>query len=54
LGTTSIPWHDHQYVGLTLEACDRLVRRVPAALLTFKPETAAVEAVERFLLAEIG
>ncbi len=49
LAVASVPWYDAEHLGATLEACDRLVSRVPAALLTFRPEAAAVDLVERLL-----
>ena len=36
-------------LGPSLEACDRLVSRVPAFLLTFRPDPGAVDLVERLL-----
>ena len=51
--TASIPWFDERYVGDGLRACGRIVADVPAAVLTFRPEVAAVEAVERWLDAEV-
>jgi hypothetical protein len=47
--TVSIPWFDAEYLGGTLDACERLVGRVPAALLTFRPSVGAVALVERVL-----
>jgi hypothetical protein len=47
LVTTSVPWYDPDHLDRTLEACDRLVRRVPATLLTFRPDQEAVDLVER-------
>jgi hypothetical protein len=49
LAAASIPWYDAEHLGDSLEACDRLVSRVPAALLTFRPEAAAADLVERLL-----
>jgi hypothetical protein len=50
----SVPWYDEARVGDTLEACGRLVREVPAAVLTFAPDVGAVETVERLLEGELG
>lgn len=47
LRTASVPWYDARYVGDTLEACGRLVSEARCALLTFRPDEGAVEAVER-------
>lgn len=49
VATASIPWYDAERLGASLEACDRLLERVPAALLAFRPDAGAVEAVERLL-----
>src|SRR5262249_29437961 len=49
MAMASIPWYDAERVGDGLEACDRLLERVPAALLEFRPDAGAVEAVERLL-----
>jgi hypothetical protein len=45
----SVPWYDEGYVGDTLDACGQLVRSVPTAVLAFRPDVGAVEAVERHL-----
>jgi len=47
--TASIPWYDEDRVGGSLEACERLLDRVPAALLAFRPDEGALEAVEGLL-----
>jgi len=49
LKTASIPWYDQEYLGSALDACGRLVREVPAALLTFRPEGGVVDVVEALL-----
>jgi hypothetical protein len=49
LRTASVPWYDPGYLGDALDACGTLVRSVPCAVLTFRPEVGAIEAVERFL-----
>ena len=49
MAMASIPWYDAERVGYSLEACDRLLERVPTALLAFRPDAGAVEAVERLL-----
>jgi hypothetical protein len=49
LPVASIPWYDDELLPVSLEACERLVERVPAAVLTFRPDTGAVDAVERLL-----
>lgn len=49
LRTASVPWYDEEYLGSALDACGRLVRQVPAALLTFRPDDGAVDAVEGLL-----
>jgi hypothetical protein len=49
LAAASIPWYDADYLDEALEACDRLLARVPAALLTFRPEPEAVGLVERVM-----
>jgi hypothetical protein len=51
--TASLPWFDAHYIADGLAACDEIVRRIPCALLTFRPEAGAVETVER-LLQEVG
>ena len=47
LAAASVPWYDADYLDGALQACDRLLARVPAALLTFRPEPEAVGLVER-------
>jgi hypothetical protein len=49
LTTASVPWYDEHYLGRVLDACGRLVRQVPAALLTFRPDGGAIDAVEGLL-----
>ena len=49
LKTASVPWYDEEYLGAALDTCGRLVRQVPAALLTFRPDAGAVDAVEGLL-----
>jgi hypothetical protein len=49
LATASLPWFDRDYLPAGLAACERLLSRVPAAELTFRPDDGAVEAVERLL-----
>lgn len=50
--TVSLPWYDQQYLDAGLEACGKILRCVPAAALTFRPEASAVELLERYLAAE--
>jgi hypothetical protein len=52
--TTSLPWYDAEYIEDGLAACDEIVRRIPCAALTFRPEASAVETVERLLERETG
>jgi hypothetical protein len=47
--TASLPWYDRLYLDAGLEACGKILQSVPAAVLTFRPETAAVDLLERFL-----
>src|SRR5262249_30711126 len=49
VATASIPWYDAERLGASLEACERLLERVPAALLAFRPDARAVDAVEALL-----
>jgi hypothetical protein len=49
VATASIPWYDAERVGASLEACDRLLECIPVALLAFRPDAGAVEAVERLM-----
>ncbi len=49
LRTVSVPWYDAEYLGGVLAACGAVVAQVPTAVLTFRPEAGAVDAVERFL-----
>lgn len=49
LRTASVPWYDAEYLGGVLGVCGEIVAGVPSAVLTFRPETGAIEAVERFL-----
>ena len=45
----SVPWFDAEFVEDGLAACARVAERVPAAVLTFRPDAGAVEAMETFL-----
>jgi hypothetical protein len=47
--TASLPWFDAEHLETTLAACDSLVRTIPCAVLTFRPEIGAIEAMERLL-----
>ena len=49
--TASLPWFDAEYLGRGLAACEGLVRTVPSALLAFRPDAGAFDAVERLLAA---
>ncbi len=49
LRTASVPWYDAEYLSGVLGACGEVVAGVPSAVLTFRPETGAIEAVESFL-----
>jgi hypothetical protein len=49
MAMASIPWYDAERLGASLEACERLLERVPAALLAFRPDPGAVDAVEGLL-----
>jgi hypothetical protein len=54
LKTASIPWYDREYLPGALDACGRLVREVPAAQLTFRPDAGAVDAMEALLDGSLG
>lgn len=47
--TASLPWFDEEYLERGLWACGRLVRTVPSALLSFRPDGGALGAVELLL-----
>jgi hypothetical protein len=47
--TASLPWFDAEHLPTALTACESLVRTIPCAVLTFRPEIGAIEAVERLL-----
>jgi hypothetical protein len=47
--TASLPWFDPEHIGTALAACESLVQAIPCAVLTFRPEIGAIEAVERLL-----
>ncbi len=47
--TASLPWFDEEYLERGLSACGGLVRTAPSALLTFRPDGGALDAVERLL-----
>ena len=49
LPTVSLPWFDREYLDAGLRACDTMIRRVPAAVFTFRPETEALDALDGFL-----
>jgi hypothetical protein len=47
--TVSLPWSDPEYLDAGLRACDTLIRRVPAAVFTFRPDDTALDALDAFL-----
>jgi hypothetical protein len=49
LPVVSLPWFDTQHLDAGLRACDAIIRRLPAGVLTFRPEAAALDAVDEFL-----
>ena len=49
LQTASLPWYDAECLEPALAACSRLVQAIPCAVLTFRPDAGAVQAVERLL-----
>jgi hypothetical protein len=49
LQTASLPWFDEEYLERGLSACGELSGAVSPALLTFRREGGALEAVERLL-----
>ncbi len=49
--TATLAWFDPDYLGGGLAACAEIVSQIPCAILDFRPETAAVEVVERHLQA---
>jgi len=49
LQTASLPWYDAESLEPALAACSRLVQAIPCAVLTFRPDVGAVQAVERLL-----
>ena len=48
LPTVSLPWYDPPYLESGLRACDAIVRRLPAGVFTFRPETGAIRVLEGF------
>ena len=42
-------WFDARHLPGALASCEEVLRRVPAAVLEFRPEAAALDAVERLL-----
>jgi hypothetical protein len=49
LRMVSVPWYDREYLGRALAACGGILERVPSALLAFRREQGALDAVERCL-----
>ena len=45
----SIPWFDREVLPEALSACERIAETVPGAILGFRPEAGAAEAVENFI-----
>ena len=41
----TIPWHEKKLIGSALGFCDRLLSKVPADKLRFRPDQTAVDAV---------
>jgi hypothetical protein len=54
LPTASLPWFDHEQIDASLRACDRIVRMLPAGVLTFTPDTAVAELLESCLDVRAG
>jgi hypothetical protein len=52
LRTASVPWYDPEYLGNSLDACGRILERVPSAALSFRPDADVVELVERVLASD--
>ena len=49
LPTVSLPWFDPERLDPGLRACDAIIRHVPAAVFTFRPERAALDTLDAFL-----
>lgn len=49
LPAISVPWYDSVHRDASLRACDAIVRRMPAGVLTFRPELTALEPIEQLL-----
>ena len=49
LPTVSLPWFDPEYLDAGLDVCDAIIRRLPAAVFTFRPEEKALDALDAFL-----
>jgi hypothetical protein len=49
LPTVSLPWFDPEQLEAGLRACDAMIRRVPAAVFTFRPEEKALDVLDVFL-----
>ena len=49
--TASVPWFDPGCLPETLAACEEVLRRVPLAVLAFRPDSGAVRALEDFVSA---
>lgn len=45
----SIPWFDREVLPAALSACEEIAKTVPGAILSFRPESEAADAVEAFL-----
>jgi len=54
LPTVSLPWFDPECLDAGLRACDKIIRQVPAAVFTFRPDEGALDALDAFLAQRPG
>ena len=47
--TASLPWYDAEYIEGSLAACGRIVETIPCGVLTFRPDSGAIDTTERLL-----
>lgn len=49
LPTVSLPWYDPPVLSTALQACDAILRQVPAFVFTFRPEAEAIDVLDTFV-----
>ena len=47
--TVSIPWHDNEFCNIALNLLDYLIHEIPAFEFSYRPESQAIHALEKFI-----